>query len=402
MLVQRGSSSCAAMWLCAVLKQSGSWLNLLHTHLCQTVLEELEMNNKTSIYYALYPYRSSTPQEILIAIRCELMAHIDNICHVKPIFEQQVVSNELSPSVTEIFDKLSQTGQQLLNIIINYSSAETVYTQETISEFRKQVLPEIEALHNFFNQIRSIEPEIEAELPWIKGLNDQTEVEINHIQAVIDVLTMPDFELPVHLATWLSIRDDVTEKATTGNSEAIPLLLQALDNPEPLIRTEVVDLLRHINSPEIVEPLVNLLQDPVKQVSLSAARLLGALGDRRAVEPLADALDFLGIAASSALLALGDLRGKDYLIDQLKSDELGHRNQALAALINHEKQRWEKAYNTESNDLNGLAAEFELRKDVIAALEAYIQHYGQFSWDAHNELRHLYGEISEKKEMGSL
>ncbi|MCP4419397.1 MAG: HEAT repeat domain-containing protein [Chloroflexi bacterium] len=361
------------------------------------------MDENAKIYCSLYPYRSLTPQSILSAVRCEALAPIFNISRIMDFLERNSTEPKLPPQMVLISEELSQAGKHLHNILTSYTETETVATQETINTFREEFIPQIEMLRRVIKQFQSVEAEMEEFFPWISDWVNRTEEGISHIHVVADVLTNPEFEIPNHLEAWLSIRDEVVKKATKGDAEVLPIILQVLDNPEPAIRKEATRLLRHLKSPELVDPLVMLLNDPSEDVRKEAVELLGVLGDHKAIEPLAELLTQIGITVPLALINLGDPRGKEHLINLLKGEDHTYKNQALSILISLEKQKLENMnvskQDIESESTDGLAFDLKLHSTTINALETYIQYYGTFSREAHNELRHLYGAISENKSM---
>jgi len=91
-------------------------------------------------------------------------------------------------------------------------------------------------------------------------------------------------------------------------------------------------------SGDYIERLINFsLHHPVPDVSAMAAEILGKIGDRRAVEPLIDALANsanlqLQEAAAKAIGRLGDLRAVPALSQALKNGPLVVRLKAAIAL----------------------------------------------------------------------
>ncbi|MGA2986077.1 MAG: HEAT repeat domain-containing protein [Terriglobia bacterium] len=88
--------------------------------------------------------------------------------------------------------------------------------------------------------------------------------------------------------------------------------------------------------------LTTALKDKNWFVAKEAAEWLGYLGDPKAIESLAAALEwegddrwrsvYVGIAAAEALYKLGDARGVSYLMDCLRADSLYVRVDARKAL----------------------------------------------------------------------
>jgi HEAT repeat protein len=111
-----------------------------------------------------------------------------------------------------------------------------------------------------------------------------------------------------------------------------PLLASLKDN---LVREKVEEALVKIGLPT-VEPLITVLkkQDNDRFVRSGAARVLGRIGDTRAVEPLIAALkdedDDVRGSAAGALGMIGDTRAVEILIESLNNDDSINNNAAWA------------------------------------------------------------------------
>jgi len=115
-----------------------------------------------------------------------------------------------------------------------------------------------------------------------------------------------------------------------------PLISNALDDGEWLVRSAAIRLLGDLGDARAVEPLIEVLKTGPYVVCNDAAHALGVLRDARAVEPLIDALSagwyLMRCAAIDALAALGDARAIEPLIDVLGHGHYGTRRAAAAAL----------------------------------------------------------------------
>ena len=81
-------------------------------------------------------------------------------------------------------------------------------------------------------------------------------------------------------------------KAHGGRDErAIALIVVALGDLEPMVRTEAATAIGAIPLKVEVEKLLVTLADPVEDVRRAGAIALGRLGDRRAIQPLERLLD---------------------------------------------------------------------------------------------------------------
>jgi HEAT repeat protein len=112
---------------------------------------------------------------------------------------------------------------------------------------------------------------------WIESLRHASD----HIWAVVDGMTNEQLELPAHIMAWLAIRDHVHTEAMRANGDVLDVLLNALQNAEPRIRSEAATLLQHLNDPRSIQPLENLLHDPDQQVRESATWTLQQLQPSR-------------------------------------------------------------------------------------------------------------------------
>lgn len=110
-------------------------------------------------------------------------------------------------------------------------------------------------------------------------------------------------------------------------SAAVPSLINALENYKARKRFLLCEILGRIRDPQAVPALLDHLSDMEANPSVAsaAARALGQLGDRRAVDPLLDALDSSDRElVYNAIEALGNLRAKkavDRLLSKVDSDK---------------------------------------------------------------------------------
>lgn len=124
---------------------------------------------------------------------------------------------------------------------------------------------------------------------------------------------------------------------------AVPSLLTALENYKARKRFLICEILGRIRDPEAVPALIDHLEDSEANPSVAsaAARALGQLGDRRAIEPLKKVLDTSDVELQyNAIEALGNLRAKDTvdaLLQKVDSDrttfyQMRVSNAAISAL----------------------------------------------------------------------
>lgn len=100
-----------------------------------------------------------------------------------------------------------------------------------------------------------------------------------------------------------------------SDQKSCQLLVSALTDPEPLIRTEAAAALGQVNYPPSVPQLILALQDSDLDVRKAAINSLGKIGDRTALEPLQAALnDQQPVIRTLAKLAIAQLdrQGSDW------------------------------------------------------------------------------------------
>jgi hypothetical protein len=109
-------------------------------------------------------------------------------------------------------------------------------------------------------------------------------------------------------------------------STAIPSLLEALENYKARKRFLICEILGEIKDPEAVPSLLNHLEDMESNPSVAsaAARSLGKIGDRRAIDPLMKAAGSADRElVYNSVQALGNLRAEqavDLLLEKVDSD----------------------------------------------------------------------------------
>ncbi|KUG20526.1 hypothetical protein ASZ90_009749 [hydrocarbon metagenome] len=121
----------------------------------------------------------------------------------------------------------------------------------------------------------------------------------------------------------------------TGDSRAIEPLIEALRDPEKEVRGRAAIALAAIGSPAI-PPLIAALKDSDWRVRYRAAEALGSIGDRAAFEPLMAALsdekDHVRYMAAKGLGSLREERAMDALIAAQNDCNEFVRRSAAAAL----------------------------------------------------------------------
>jgi HEAT repeat protein len=127
-----------------------------------------------------------------------------------------------------------------------------------------------------------------------------------------------------------------------GDARAVGVLVTALDSDIYALEASTQALVR-LGSPA-VEPLIRALRHPASRVRWAATQALGKLGDRRAVEPLIEALgDESGQVRNGVVRALGELhdrRAADPLFRTLQQEGLFWAADALTKLGDRRGVLW--------------------------------------------------------------
>ena len=126
------------------------------------------------------------------------------------------------------------------------------------------------------------------------------------------------------------------ERESLGAGRALQPLIVALKGKHAKAREYAATVLRQIEDPRAVEPLISALQkDRSAEVREAAAAALGAIKDPRPVGPLIAALENpfehveVRVEAAKALGKIGDLRAVEPLIATLKHNDWRLRRAAL-------------------------------------------------------------------------
>ncbi len=131
-------------------------------------------------------------------------------------------------------------------------------------------------------------------------------------------------------------RDTARDKLRDLGPTAVPLLMKALKEAEPVIRSEAAFVLGRIGRKEAVAPLIEALSDADARVRTNAAYALGELSDPKSMAPLIKALsDADALVRANACFALGhvgDPKAAPDLVKALADPDENVRNFAASAL----------------------------------------------------------------------
>lgn len=122
-----------------------------------------------------------------------------------------------------------------------------------------------------------------------------------------------------------------------GTGSEVSVIISALRNDENSdTRADAAEVLGEIGNKRAVEPLIDALRDADCTVQWGAAEALGKIGDKKAVEPLITTLktedEYLRERAAEALGEIGDARAVEPLIGALNDKDEGVRSSAAEAL----------------------------------------------------------------------
>jgi HEAT repeat protein/predicted MFS family arabinose efflux permease len=114
----------------------------------------------------------------------------------------------------------------------------------------------------------------------------------------------------------------------TQNPLSANELIEALSDPSFNVRYEAVNSIGRLPpEPELIDALLAVLGETEAELGAVAARSLGALGDKRAIAPLRQALclgyPFLEVSSVRALAMLGDVDSVPYFLEKLKHETDG-------------------------------------------------------------------------------
>lgn len=122
-----------------------------------------------------------------------------------------------------------------------------------------------------------------------------------------------------------------------GVTEAVPPLLERIDDPDPLVRRRVVRAAGLVGDPRAVEPLAKLARRSRPQIRADVATALGEIGDERALEALLPlASDDDNRVRLAAVKALGEFASADpvpTLLEAFEDDQAAIRRAAALATV---------------------------------------------------------------------
>jgi len=176
-----------------------------------------------------------------------------------------------------------------------------------------------------------------------------------------------------------SCKNDSSSTAKTADfSNADPLIvIAALRDADPKIRSEAAQALGKMNLIRAINPLSAALYDTIKEVRLSAAEALRNINDARIVNPLVIALQHedagMRAIAAQALGQIKDVRAIEPLSIAIKDKNQTVRKYATEALGKIDDTRTVKllidALKHEDLGVRGIAALYLGRKKDVRAIE---------------------------------
>ena len=150
---------------------------------------------------------------------------------------------------------------------------------------------------------------------------------------------MTDISRPVtglHSAVVKKRRASATLLGKSGNLSAICPLIEALSDPHPAVRSDIVQALGRLRDSSAIPGLIASLKDTDPSVRAAAIAAIGKIKDRDAVDPLICCLTdreiIIRIGAAEVLGKLGDRRATGPLKD-LEHDLFSEVREAAKAAL---------------------------------------------------------------------
>jgi HEAT repeat protein len=178
----------------------------------------------------------------------------------------------------------------------------------------------------------------------VKALLD---AEQNNVEALVKLSQSANPRIVDLLIDALSNPDPIIRSKAiwglqqTRDLRVVDTLIQCLDDPDSEVRWSAVHVLLIFNDSRVVEPIIQKLSDPESKVRLAAVRSLGDLKDARAVASLVYLLQDAGLGITDlgiteyvieALVKIRDSRSIEPITRMLKHEHAGMRSTAVEAL----------------------------------------------------------------------
>lgn len=165
-----------------------------------------------------------------------------------------------------------------------------------------------------------------------------------------------------------SVPDLTLAAALAACAEEQPALLAGLLRaPESRLRIIASWALSEIADPSVLQPLLDITEDPDPEVRAKSARALARLHERESVEALSrlarDPVWFVRVRAQDALAELGDVRGEDAVLSGIEDPVREVRYRAASALRRIRGMRGEVAarvlFTTSPRGFRSLISEWD-------------------------------------------
>jgi HEAT repeat protein len=248
-------------------------------------------------------------------------------------------------------DALSRIGQQALDPLINALKDEDAQVRSNaaraLGELKdpRAVEPLIAALNDFDGPVRYMSARALARFedgravePLIAILNDEDWRVRDRAAKALGLLGDRRAIDPLIAAlgdTDVRVRERATEALGLLKESALEPLITALPHNNGYARSNTAKLLGQLGDSRAVIPLIDILKDTNDSVRSNAVEALGRLNDERAVELLKNALrdsdELVRRGAAEALGRLGIVE-VDLLIAALKDNDWSVRRSAVIAL----------------------------------------------------------------------
>jgi HEAT repeat protein len=193
--------------------------------------------------------------------------------------------------------------------------------------------------------------------------------------------------------------------------EAVPPLIECLQDEYSLVRRDAAEALGKIGSVEAVQPLIERLGDEEWNVRSNAAEALGKIGSEQAVPPLIECLQdeysLVRRDAAEALGKIGSVEAVQLLIERLGDENSNIRSNAAEALGKigsvEAVQPLIERLGDEDSDVRKFAAEALVKIGSVEVLKQLIQNptVDIYESELFAMARKLAVQFSNKKELFS-
>jgi hypothetical protein len=253
----------------------------------QCKIKAIAIMRDSELYYGLFPYRTNEPKSIVVAARYEIFRPLQLLHGVAQVLGVHIQRAEhTTPNIIAIQQELERTQESIRSLLVRFTEGEIHDSGNLVLALREQIIPYVDQAQKIAKNMRAFEHELNSFLEegnvWIEYAEQAT----HEIWVIVDVLTNPNLELPSYLSNWLSMRDELNYQAKQGNMQITEALVNALNNPEPIMRIDALIDLGHLKNLQTVPFIVKCLHDEFDEVRVWAVESLKEIGGPEAEQAL--------------------------------------------------------------------------------------------------------------------